>query len=194
MPCSQCKRPAIIAIGEPGVLLCLHCYHAWSEIQFWDFLQNAAMMNRSLDDMEMVSGFTLSSKRIPVAEMARAMAKASTYNHIIVSGSKIGVINTGDLAKIDAVITMTNDSDAAGVGEALKILTQAIVDAQSLSDQGRSELIAVVQALSNEVVKDPKPPVVLALWEAIQTRTAGVVDLATKAAGLRAAIHGAFGI
>ena len=41
-------------------------------------------------------------------------------NRISMSGSQVGVINTGDLAKIDAVVTITNGSDAEAFGQCFK--------------------------------------------------------------------------
>lgn len=129
MKCCQCARPAFYLIGDDKIPLCLDCGHKLEQMQQMQFLRNAAMLNQAMDDMDNVVGFGLSSRsRIPVAEMARAMQKGSTYNNINISNSQVGVLNTGDLARIDAVITLTKDSDAELAGQQLRLLTQAIVD------------------------------------------------------------------
>ncbi len=67
MKCHQCDRPAIYRTGDQSSLpLCLDCYAKWSHIMNMRFLQNAAMMNNALDEMNMMTGFPTIGGRIPV--------------------------------------------------------------------------------------------------------------------------------
>src|ERR1700680_2785548 len=142
MSCQQCNRPAMYQVE--GTPLCLDCYHKWQSANYMQFLMNAAMMNQSMDDMDEISGIRLGGGRIPVAEMAKAMQKRPVYNNIKISNSTVGVLNTGDLARIDAVITLTKHTDVEGVGEQLKGLTQAIIDSKEFDDAAKKEMIDLI--------------------------------------------------
>ncbi len=106
MRCYQCPKPAMYGVTEQNVPLCLDCWHKWQLTWHMQFLQNAAMMNQAMDDMDSISGISTGG-RIPVTALANAMQKRHVYNNIRISNSTVGVLNTGDLAKIDAVITLT---------------------------------------------------------------------------------------
>jgi uncharacterized Zn ribbon protein len=121
MKCHQCERPALYEVGD--IPLCLECWSKLQEANFREFLMNAAMANQALDDMDAVTGIRSVEGRIPVAAMAGAFRRGSVYNNINVSNAQIGVINTGDLAKIDAAITLSAGSDADAIGRIVKDLT-----------------------------------------------------------------------
>lgn len=170
MPCAQCRKPAFYQVGDQKVPLCLDCWHKFQQANFLQFLQNAAMMNQAMDDMDEMTGFGPSGGRIPVAALASAMSTKSTYNNISISNSNIGVVNTGDLAKIDAVITLTKDSDADAIGLAIKSLAQAIVDSKEIDKAGKQELIDFVQAIGEQIVGARKKPILFSLFRGLEER------------------------
>jgi hypothetical protein len=193
MRCHQCNRPALYKITDQEIPLCLECFHKWQSIQNMQFLQNAIMMNQAMDDMDMISGISLGGGRIPVTALARAMQKAPVFNNISVTNSQVGIINTGDLAKIDAAITMTKDSDADAIGQRLKVLVQAIVDANEVNANSKKEMIELIQALSDEIVRSRKRPVIMALIKSIEDRAKGLNAILKLVGGLVAAITQLFG-
>jgi hypothetical protein len=177
MPCSQCRRPAFYEVGDQKVPLCLDCWHKFQHGNFLQFLQNTAMMNRAMDDMDEITGFGPTGGRIPVAALARAMSKNSTYNNINILNSTVGVVNTGDLAKIDAVITLTKDSDVEGIGTAIKTLAQAIVDSNEINKTDKQELIDLVQAIGEQIVGQRKKPILFSLFKGLEERAKGYVAI-----------------
>jgi hypothetical protein len=65
------------------------------------------MLNHASDSMDnMLGGLGPPSPRIPVEAIARAASMARTYNNISISNSNVGVVNTENLARIDAAITI----------------------------------------------------------------------------------------
>jgi hypothetical protein len=180
MPCSQCGRPAFYQVGDEKVPLCLNCWHKWQQGMYMQFIQNAAMINQSMDDMDMISGISLGGGRIPVAALAGAMNRGSTYNNISINNSTVGVLNTGDLARIDAVITLTKDTDVEPIGEAIKALTQAIIDSKDVDGKAKKEIIDLVQSLAEQVVGSQgqrKPSVISTLLRGIEERAKGYVAI-----------------
>jgi hypothetical protein len=121
---------------------------------------------------------------IPVGEIARAMQKSHTFNNIRVENSQVGVINTGNLARIDAAVTMTRGSDAELIGECIKRLTQGVLEEQTLDPTKKAEIIELVEALSDQVVRGRKKSVMSSILQSIRDRTSDVAGIAKSARDL----------
>src|SRR5262249_9006209 len=113
MKCQQCERPAFYELGDQRIPLCIECYSKVVEAEsklyeanFRKFLMNAAMINQANDDMDRIIPLASGGGRIPVAAIAGAFGRGSVSNNFNVTNSQIGVINTGDLQRIDAAITL----------------------------------------------------------------------------------------
>src|SRR5262249_20748868 len=88
---------------------------------------------------------------------------------------------TGDLARIDAVITLTKDTDVEAVGKLLTAFTQAVIDAKDVDKNAKKELIELVQALAEQVVGSQgtrKPSVIMTIVRALEEGAKGMVALA----------------
>jgi hypothetical protein len=171
MKCHQCERPAFYEL-EGRIRVCLDCYYKINQIHNIQFLQNAAMANQALDDMDMISGMRTVGGRVPIAALAAATrgADRTVYNNIKISQSTVGVINTGDLAKIDAVITLTKETDAEQIGVYLQELTQVILDSQKSTIADRQELIDLIKSLAEQIQSARKKSVTLSLLKGIEER------------------------
>jgi hypothetical protein len=192
MRCHQCPKPAMYVVPSQqaalkeagaGIPLCLDCWHKWQHGGYMLFLQNAAMMNQAADDLDSFAGFSTTGGRIPVGALAKAAEKKGpVYNNIRISNSTVGVLNTGDLARIDAVITLTKDTDVEAIGQTLMKLTQAIIDAKEIEQKAKRELVELIQSLAEQVVgsqRQRKPSVIMTLLHGIEQRAAGIVALST---------------
>lgn len=188
MKCHQCDRPAFWSYGKDSPPLCLHCAEKLQHILNAKFLQNAAMMNRALDDMDFIMPIAATKGRIPVAEMARAMQRGSVLNNITVTNSNVGVLNTGDLAQIDAFISMTAGSDVAAIGEQLRALVQAVIDSNELDAEAKRETVELLQALSQQLAGSRKKSVMMSLLTTIEERAKGAAAVVVLAKTLGAGI------
>jgi hypothetical protein len=157
------------------------------------FLQNAAMMNQAMDDMDAISGISSGEGRIPVTAIARAMQKTHVYNNINVTNSNVGVINTGDLAKIDAAITMTEGSDVDTVGQQLKVLIQAVIDSNELNSEAKKEMAELIQSLTEQIVGSRKRSVISSLIRSIEERAKGANAIIQLVGNLAVGISQLFG-
>ncbi|MGY4434855.1 hypothetical protein ACVWWO_007332 [Bradyrhizobium sp. F1.13.1] len=110
MKCAQCTNPAFYRVGDGSgkeIGLCLSCLSVYEGIQFREWLKHAAMLNHASESMDsMLGGIGGQSPRIPVEAIARAAVMARTFNNINISNSNVGVLNRGNLARIDAAITI----------------------------------------------------------------------------------------
>jgi len=197
MKCHQCDRPALYQIGEGGPMLCIDCEHKRMSIHNMQFLQAAALMNQSLDDLDAVTGFHTPGGRIPVNAIANAMRSKTTLNNITVTNSTVGSINTGDLARIDAVITLAKGTDADEVGKLVQQLTQSVLDAKEIVPAAKKELLDLIQSLAEQAVGSQgqsKASVAKALFESVEKRVSSISGLAEVVRNLGVALAKLFGL
>jgi hypothetical protein len=174
MKCHQCERPAIYKYDGIGGL-CLACAKTHDEIMFRQFLLNAAAANQALDDMDAISGIATGGGRYPIAALAAAaMRNQVTTNSISISGSSVGVVSTGDLAKIDAIITITEGSDAEELGRALKQLTEGVLAANELAADAKKEIVELISSLSEQVTGRRSKSVMGSILKGIDERVKSI--------------------
>lgn len=144
------------------------------ENNFREFLMNAAMMNHAMDEIGMVTGFSIEGGRIPVSALVQAMSRPMTNNHITISNSSVGVLNTGDLAKINAVITITEGSDAEELGRTIKEFAQAVVDSDAITKEQKHEVGELLGTLSEQIAGKRSKPVIGSVLKGIEQRVSSV--------------------
>jgi len=106
-----------------------------------------------------------------------------TLNNIHVDRSTVGAINTGEVAKIDVSITLLQQAGNKDISEALRSLTQAIIDASEMPEDSKSQALDQVGYLSEQAAaaaKDRKPGMIRAALSAI-TQTATTVSAVATA-------------
>jgi hypothetical protein len=152
------------------------------------------MLNLAHDEMDyIVGGIAPSIGRIPVGEIARAMKGKTILNNINIANSSVGLVNTGDLARIDAAITLTKSTDVEAIGAQLQKLTQAILDSKDMGKAQTAQMLDLVQSLADQVVRERKRSVIGALLKSIEDRAQGLAAIVTIVEGLSSAIKILFG-
>jgi hypothetical protein len=164
-----------------------------AQIADHQFLKAAAMMNQALDDIDYAMPIAPTKGRIPVREIARAMSKETKLTNIHVSHSSGVVLNTGDLAKIDAFVTATGGTEIEPIGKQIAGLTEAIANTKEIADAERRDLIELVRGLSQEIVGERKQSVIKAMLTMIEERAKGAAAVLTLAKGLGISIATLFG-
>jgi hypothetical protein len=152
-----------------------------------------AELNHIMDEMDATVGIR-SGGRYPVSALAAAMKRGTAvYNNIKIDNSTVGVVNTGILEKIDAVITISKDSDAELIGQHLKALTEAVAVSNEVQQAEKQEFLDLIQTLGEQVVGPRKKSVVLSLMTSIEDRAKGIAAIMTVASGLATAVRALFG-
>lgn len=189
--CSQCSRPAFFGVGnsvEEAVPLCLSCYAMLEQVQTMKWLRAAAMMNNAAEQMDYIAPFG-PIKPIPVAEIARAMTKASTFNNIHISNSKVGVVNTGDLARINAAIEITKGKPTEEFGAKLKALIEAITNTPEGDEATKKALTDLTKTIADQVLveRSPSSTVVETLFDRLVSMSSGLTTILAAAEQLKLA-------
>jgi hypothetical protein len=194
MQCSQCPRPAFWAVGDDlksAKPLCLACYATFQHVQTIEFLKHAAMLNNASHEMDSLMPIGPMHKPIPVAEIARAMSKADTFNNIRITNSTVGAVNTGNLARINAAIEITKGQPTREFGARLKLLTEAIANSNEASADVRKDLEDLTRAIADQVLveRSSSKVVTSTLFERLVTLSSGTTKILAAAEQLHAAWH-----
>lgn len=192
MSCGQCGKPSIGQVGS--VFLCVDCYYRLTVAQTLQ-LRNAAIgANAAAQDIDFVSGLRNFTPRMQVPDLPPA---PFTLNNIRVDGSTVGAINTGEVASIDVSITVLQQAGNKDVSEALKNLTQAILDAADIPSATKSQTLDQVAYLSEQAAaaaKDRKPGMIKAACAALTQVATTTTTLATAWNAAAPILQGFFGV
>ncbi len=150
--CGQCERKAMFQV-EGDHLLCLHCWIAWQRALREGMAEKARVINYLTEQMEMTAGLPGLLPRLQVPEPAPSIyTGAMTFNNIRVSDSVVGVINTGQVQQLDVALDVIRDAGQPNLAEALRNLSQAVVDARDLDPAQKDEAIEHLTFLAEQAV------------------------------------------
>lgn len=139
----------------------------------------AAGANQAADEMDSMVGLGRTGGRIPVEALARAASVSRTYNNIRIANSNVGVINTGNLARIDAAITISQGTETAEFAARLKDLVEKIASEKSAAPDVKRELVEVTTAISDQVIsKTPSKTVIRTLFSQLVHMSSGFSTIA----------------
>lgn len=149
MECYQCDRPAMYQVGEQRIPLCLDCYFKFSQIQQQQVENNERMMNYLSDEMAFTVGLPPMGPRFPARPQSVVVAGAKLHN-IHVSNSVVGTINTGSIGTVDQSITALVQGGEPALAEAIKGLSEAILQSGDLTRNQKNEVIESLSVISRE--------------------------------------------
>ncbi len=149
MKCCQCATPAMYQIGENNVPLCLDCYFKLTQIQQQEVENSERMINYLNDEMSSIAGFPPDGPKFP--PRPRPVVVAGTkLNNISVNNSVVGTINTGSIGTVDQSITALMQNGEQGLAEAVKGLSEAILQSGDLTRNQKNELVEILSVVAKE--------------------------------------------
>lgn len=137
-----------------------------------------AMENRAAADLESIVGLPGMLPRIQIPPLPSAPL---TLNNIKVDNSVVGSINTGNVRAIDVNLTYLYGAGNDKARDALKALTEAVLNDASISDAQKNELIDQITFLSEQTVagaKERKPGLIKATFNALTEASRTVSSVA----------------
>jgi len=147
--CSQCGKPAIYEFHSH--ILCLDCTHKVTQIQQQDFENNAVMLNFAADQIDSIVGFPGNSPRMEIPKRI-VIKNPQTFNHIKVSNSVVGSINTGNIKSIEIAMSDIKNRGDEEVYQVLKEFTEAIITESNISHENKNEILERIDYLATQVV------------------------------------------
>jgi len=147
--CSQCKNQAVWVVNNSP--LCVECYSKF--IQSWQSQMNIYMqdINYLTESIESTVGLYGMLPRYRIHQPIHYHNQASQiYNTINVDNSIIGSINTGRVKQIEVAMNHIRNLGNDQLAEALKELTERIIDSTELDIKTKNELIEQVSYISSQ--------------------------------------------
>jgi hypothetical protein len=149
MKCYQCNTPAMYQVGEQNIPLCLDCYFKFTQIQQQQTENSERMMNYLSDEMSVIVGLPPMGPRFPPRPRPAVVAGAKLHN-ISVSNSVVGTINTGSIGTVDQSITALIQTGEPALAEAVKSLSEAILQSGDLTRNQKNELVESLSIIAKE--------------------------------------------
>lgn len=151
MKCYQCNTAAMYQVGEQNIPLCLDCYFKFSQIQQQQIENSERMMNYTSDQISASVGLPPMGPRFPPRPKPVVVAGVK-LNNIHVSNSVVGTINTGSIGTVDQSITALTNVGEPALAEAVKSLSEAVLQSGDLTPNQKNELIESLSVISKEAV------------------------------------------
>ena len=155
MKCYQCSKPAMYQVGDQKIPLCLDCYFKFSQINQQQIENNERMMNFAIDQIDAIVGFGPLGPRF-TPRPKPVYISGVKMNNISVNNSVVGTINTGSIGTIDQSISALIDLGESESANAIKKLTEAILQSGDLTKNQSKELIEILSVLAKEAATPPE--------------------------------------
>jgi hypothetical protein len=145
MACSQCGKPAVAqtANGNP---LCVDCLYKLQQVYNTQFAQMASVLNHLLGIVELHTGFGT-----PLVQVPPPMGNPQvTLNNITLNQSVVGAINTGEVQKLDVMMSRIRLEGDTQFATALQRFTQAVVDSDELTPEDKNTILEQLSFLTTQ--------------------------------------------
>jgi hypothetical protein len=151
--CTQCGRPAIAELMDHPL-----CVDHWCRMQQAldaDHARRASALNYLAEKAEARVGVRGIFPRYEVP-MPTIATGPTTFNNIRVEGSSVGVINTGELQRLDLALTQVRVGGDTASADVLKTLTQAVIDAPEIDGTAKNEALEHLSYLAQQATLPPE--------------------------------------
>lgn len=136
-------------VGDQNIPLCLDCYFKLSQIQQGDLENNERMLNYLSDEIAAQVGMPPMGPRFSPRPQPVHVGGIK-LNNISVSNSVVGTINTGSIGSVDQSIPALVQLGEPALAEAIKSLSEAILQSADLTRDQRNELVEIMSVLAKE--------------------------------------------
>jgi len=126
---------------------------------------DARFINFLMDTMDSLVGVHGVTPRIELDARPIVHTGEMKLNNIQVSGSTIGVLNTGTIQNLDNKLTALGQENVATT--AIKNLSNAVIESKDLSDEQKKQIIELLDSITDEILaprNNRRATVAKALW------------------------------
>lgn len=177
--CFQCSTPAMYRVGRHDIPLCLDCYFKIAQIQQQQVENNERLINFASDEMDSIVGLPPMGPRFPPRPRP-VIVSGAKLNNISVSNSVVGTINTGSIGSVDQSISALVQVGEPRLAEAIKALSEAILESGDLTRNQKNELVESLSVIAKEAAtprESRRNTVAISLLERATQITAAANDI-----------------
>lgn len=154
--CHHCDKPATFRRGE--IPLCVDCYYKVAQADFMEqqilhnqLSWNASNLNFIEQQLYIGHGGLLPLQQMMIPSPPTA-PNYSSFQQIKVSESSVGVINAGTLYNLDTSIQVIQNRGDKELANAVKELTQAVIDSNDINNELKIEIAEQLEFLVTEAL------------------------------------------
>ncbi len=156
VPCVQCGRPPVAAVGvAPGqyVNVCLEHFNEFETLRMQKVEMYGRMAQQAKEQLEdqMADAIGMPRKQRP----QQIPAPRVNVHQVNIHGNNLGVVNTGTVSNIRNHVSIINSHDAALAAQ-LGQLTDAILASNELNDVQKQEAADLLSEVTEDVSR-PAP-------------------------------------
>lgn len=145
--CSQCDTPAMVTISNNPL-----CVDHWLKFQQATQIQGnreIEYLNYLSDQAELAVGLYGVLPRIKVTKPVIHQGTMN-FQNIKIDKSNIGVLNTGEIGKLEAVMNVIEKDGNSELKNAIKEFTQAVIDAKEVDAKIKNEIVDKISFLATQ--------------------------------------------
>src|ERR1041385_866691 len=151
MKCQNCEKTAMFGVGPEGKMpVCLDCYIKFSQVMDRQEENLERQLNYYAAEIEMVMGMPGVVPRFPPRPPRIVLTGSSVLNHIQISNSNIGVLNTGTIGMIDGAVGVMQRGGDREAAESFKRMTEAIANSPDLSGSAKNKAMELLSIIATE--------------------------------------------
>ncbi|WP_072762064.1 hypothetical protein [Rhodanobacter sp. OK091] len=141
--------------GEENIPLCLDCFSKASHIQQQELENHERMMDYLSDEISSQFGVPAIGPRFPPRPKPVHIGDVKLHN-ISVNNSVVGTINTGSIGSVDQSISALVQIGEPNLAEAIKALSEAILQSGDLTRNQKNELVETISVVAKEAATPPE--------------------------------------
>ncbi len=155
MKCHQCNNNAMYQVGEQKIPLCLSCHALMQQTIQRNVDMLREEMNHSMDSIDSMFGISTGA-RYPVKRPVLVSGGTVNNNHIAITNSQVGVLNTGNIQNLNQTINNLYSVSQKDLADNIKNFSQAIISEAKLDDSQKSEVLESLDIITKELFQKPE--------------------------------------
>ena len=155
MKCYQCNNNAMYQVGDQKIPLCLQCNALMQQTIERNVQMLREEMNHTTDRVNSMFGLT-GGPRYPTKRPVLVSSGTINNNHIAISNSQIGVLNTGNIQNLNQTIDTLYSTSHKELADNIKNFSEAILNASELQKEQKDEVLESLDLITKELFQKPE--------------------------------------
>lgn len=143
------------AIGDQKVPLCLNCYAVFQQMNERNMQMLREEINYSMDSINSMFGISV-GPRYPTKRPVLVSGGTVNNNHIAISNSQIGVLNTGSIQNLNQTIDTLYSASHKELADNIKNFSEAVLNAMELQKEQKDEVLESLDVITKELFQKPE--------------------------------------
>jgi len=185
MKCHQCSNVAMFQVGPQNIPLCLSCNALMQQMIERNVQMLREEQNHAMDSIDAMFGIRTGA-RYPTKRPV--VVSGGTVNHIAISNSQVGILNTGNINNLNQTIDTLYAWAHKDLADNIKSFSQAIIADKKLTDDQKEEVLESLDVITKELFQKPEVRK-KAVAKTLMTQIAAVAAVTADALSIWQILH-----